>query len=62
VRGDFLHGSRELVVQVAVESVELLGHVERDDGYFALVLDEDAWFSHGDDLYGLYRCELFWRD
>lgn len=45
-----MHGACELVVQVAIECVELLGDIEGDDGYFALVLNEDAWFGHVDGL------------
>ena len=46
--GDFVHGAGELVVQVAIEGIEFLGDVEGDDGDFAFVVDEDAWFGHGD--------------
>ena len=56
VRSDFVHGPRELVVEVAIERIVLLGHVERDDGYLALVLDEDAWFRHVDGLNSVFGC------
>lgn len=50
VAGDFVHRAGELVVQVAIEGVEFLGDVEGYDGDFAFVVDEDAWFGHGDDV------------
>jgi len=39
---DFVHGARELVVEVCIESVELLGDVECYGGYFAGVGDYDG--------------------
>ena len=42
-----MHRPRELVVQLAAQGIEFLGHVEGDYGDFAFVVDEDAWFGHG---------------
>jgi hypothetical protein len=41
---DLVHGSRQLVVVLTIKRVELLGHIKRDDGDFAPVFDEDAFF------------------
>lgn len=51
--GDLVHGARQLVIEASIEGVEFLGHVERDCGDFALIVDEDA---------GICHCVLFLGD
>lgn len=46
---NLMHGLGEGIVPVAVQSIELLGLVERDDGDFAAVLDGDG-VRHDDYL------------
>ena len=53
---DFVHRTCELVVKVAIESVELLRDIESDDGYFALVFNENAWLRHVDSLLNVVLC------